>query len=578
MANLNIEQKRVKNLFQDSKYNFLIPDYQRPYAWGEVECKTLWDDLFSFSFPNDDCDQFIDKEEYFLGPIVTFKNHNQMEVIDGQQRLTTLLLLLRAFYNKLGSMKDPRSKRMKEDIEKCIWQANEFGEFETSALKINSQVATDDDKEEFIAILKNGQGIGKKSRYAKNFNFFVEKIDTFLSSFPSYFAYFPARVLNNCVLLPIEAESQNTALRIFSTLNDRGKPLSDADIFKAQLYKYYSSLGKKDEFISTWKNLDQIASEVFHPIYGTPLDELFTRYMYYERAIAEIKSSTTEALRKFYEGDGSYPLLHHPSTLENLVSLAKFWQDVNNQDAERFSYKVLKRLYVLSYAPNGMWTYITSVYFMARRNNRDELEENAFCDFLDCITAFIWAYAVTNPGVNSLRTPIYAEMVKIIKGEDVTFADFKFSESRYRSVIANYAFNNSRAITKSMITWWAFQHNGQSLLSLETRFDIEHIYARNRQDKEGGLSNAQNIESLGNKVLLERRINIRASDYRFIDKLKYYQGFTTSNGQLKAGSQIIELNSISKTHHDFSEHDIINRNSKIIDAFVDFLRINNLLN
>jgi len=97
-------------------------------------------------------------------------------------------------------------------------------------------------------------------------------------------------------------------LRIFSTLNDRGKPLSDADIFKAQLYKYYSSLGKKDEFIETWKILDKIASEVFHPIYGTPLDELFTRYMYYERARAEVKSSTTEALRKFYEGDGSYPL------------------------------------------------------------------------------------------------------------------------------------------------------------------------------------------------------------------------------------------------------------------------------
>ena len=283
MANLNIEQKKVKSLFQESKYNFLIPDYQRPYAWGEMECKTLWDDLFSFSFPNDDCDQFVDDEEYFLGPIVTFKNRNQMEVIDGQQRLTTLMLLLRAFYNKLGSMKDSRSKRMKEDIEKCIWKANEFGEFETSALKINSQVATDEDKEEFIAILKDGQGIGKKSRYAKNFNFFVEKIDAFLSNYPSYFAYFPARVLNNCVLLPIEAESQNTALRIFSTLNDRGKPLSDADIFKAQLYKYYSSFGKKDEFIETWKNLDKITSEVFHPIYGTPLDELFTRYMYYER-------------------------------------------------------------------------------------------------------------------------------------------------------------------------------------------------------------------------------------------------------------------------------------------------------
>lgn len=55
---------------------------------------------------------------------------------------------------------------------------------------------------------------------------------------------------------------------------------------------------------------------MFHPIYGTPLDELFTRYMYYERALAEIKSSTTEALRKFYEGDGSYPLFASAKDIE----------------------------------------------------------------------------------------------------------------------------------------------------------------------------------------------------------------------------------------------------------------------
>ena len=176
-----------------------------------------------------------------------------------------------------------------------------------------------------------------------------------------------------------------------------------------------------------------------------------------------------------------------------------------------------------------------------------------------------------------MRTTVYAEMVKIIKGEEVTFSDFKFSEERYRAQITNYVFNNSRAITKSMITWWAFQHDNQSLLSLETRFDIEHIYARNRRDKEKSLSNSQNVEILGNKVLLEKRLNIRASDYRFVDKVKYYKGFTTANGQEKNGSQIVELAEISNSYSDFTETDIINRNSKIIDSFVNFLRANQLL-
>lgn len=75
MSKLNIDQKTIKLLLTDKHSDFLIPDYQRPYAWGEDECATLWDDLFTFAFPNDDCDAFKStSDEYFLGPIVTFKN------------------------------------------------------------------------------------------------------------------------------------------------------------------------------------------------------------------------------------------------------------------------------------------------------------------------------------------------------------------------------------------------------------------------------------------------------------------------------------------------------------------------
>lgn len=576
MSKLNIDQKTVKGLFQDAKSNFLIPDYQRPYAWGMEECKTLWEDLFSFSFPNDNCDQFNSNDEYFLGPIVTFKNESgKMEIIDGQQRLTTLMLLLRAFYNKLGFMKDANSQAMKTDIEKCLWRADMFGNYKKDDLKINSEVATDNDKEEFLSILKDGENAGMKSKYANNFQYFKERIDDFLNRYPTYFAYFPAIILNNCVLLPIEAESQDTALRIFSTLNDRGKPLSDADIFKAQLYKYYSSMGKKDEFISTWKDLEEIANAIFHPITGTPLDELFTRYMYYERALLDLKSSTTESLRKFYEKD-NYALFRKESTLTNLVQLASFWQDVNNQDKERFSERILRHLFVLNYAPNGMWTYIVSVYFMHNKDADGNLEEESFCKFLNIITAFIWAYALTNPGVNSLRTPVYAEMVNIVCGKDVRFTEYKFNEERFRSIFSNYAFSNNRAITKSMITWWAFTFENQSLLSLETSFDIEHIYPRGRQQKEKGLSNSNNLELLGNKALLERRINIRASDYRFADKKKYYNGFNTSKGE-KKGTQIQELQILSAKLVDFTEQDILQRNQDILNLFLKFLGENQLL-
>lgn len=54
MSKLNVDQKTVKELFENKKSDFLIPDYQRPYAWGESECLTLWEDIFSFAFPDND--------------------------------------------------------------------------------------------------------------------------------------------------------------------------------------------------------------------------------------------------------------------------------------------------------------------------------------------------------------------------------------------------------------------------------------------------------------------------------------------------------------------------------------------
>lgn len=578
MSKLNVDQKTIKDLFQDKKADFLIPDYQRPYAWGENECQTLWDDIFAFAIPDEGKTDFDSNSEYFLGPIVTFTNEkNKQEVIDGQQRLTTLMLLLRAFYSKFGHMQDKQSVSTKQNIEKCLWKTDEFEEPDMEQLKIDSEVATDNDKEEFLNILKTGTVTkGNRSRYAQNYLFFQKQIDEFLSKYPSYFANLPNRIMKNCILLPIEAESQDTALRIFSTLNDRGKPLSDADIFKAQFYKYYSNKGQRKEFIEKWKELEEITERVFHPQNGTPMDELFTRYMYFARAKKGITTSTTEALRKFYEKD-AYSLLKNDTTFNDLITLAYFWEDISNQDKDRFSENILRKLFVLNFAPNGMWTYFLSVYFMQNKDENGMLDDAKLDEFLSKSIGFIWTYAITNPGVNALRSPIYKEMVNIVNNEEVTFDGYKFEEERVRSFFDNYSFTNQRPITKAMLTWWAFTDENQPLLSLETVFEIEHIYAKSRQDKEKSLANTSNLESLGNKALLEKRINIRASDYRFVDKIKYYQGFTNSQNQVKDGTKIYELTNLASNATDFTETDIVDRNKNMMNTFIEYLYSNNLM-
>ena len=574
MSKLNIDQKTVIELFSDKRSDFLIPDYQRPYAWSESECQTLWDDLFAFAIPDNNIERFNDdSDEYYLGPIVTFENRQgKQEVIDGQQRLTTLLLLLRAFYERSFNQEDQQTKKMREMIEQCIWKTNAFKEANKNALKIDSEVATDEDKGEFLEILKSGQANDNyKSRYAENYRFFEKKINDFLQDYPSYFRYLPVRILNNCILLPIEADNQDSALQIFSTLNDRGKPLSDADIFKAQCYKHYAAMGLKDVFIERWKRLEEFASSTFkESVDGSPMDELFTRYMYYLRAIQGNTNTSTEALRKFYERD-NYRILKAEQTLDDLEALADFWSDVRTQNKERFSDKILRRLFVLNYAPNSMWTYFVSVYFLHHRQPDGMLEDTPFFQFLERITAFIWAYTLTHPGVNALRKPVFYGMVQIVRGQTVTFAnDDLFEREDFIRVFRNYQFSNQRQITKSMLAWWAFQFDEQELLDLGCSFHIEHIYARNRVEAQPSSTIQQRIELLGNKSLLEQRINIRVSDYRFADKAALYKGRQTRKGKAN-GTRIYELLEMADQLLDFSEDDIVRRNERILNGFVDYL-------
>ena len=216
MAKLTVDQKTVKELFIDKKSDFLIPDYQRPYAWSEEECLTLWEDIFDFAFPEYDPEKFNSENEYYLGPIVTYKNkENKLEIIDGQQRLTTIMLLLRAFYTKFGNMQDEKSRSTRDIIAQCIWKTDEFGKPRTDQLKIDSEVATDDDKEGFLNILKTGLADkNDHSKYAMNYRFFQNKIAEFLDGFPSWFSYLPVRILNNCIINKIQYHSKLTVFII----------------------------------------------------------------------------------------------------------------------------------------------------------------------------------------------------------------------------------------------------------------------------------------------------------------------------------------------------------------------------
>jgi len=491
MSDLNISQKNIYTIFSDYGVKFLIPDYQRNYSWDIEHCETLWEDLKNFSIPNENANFFDDRnDEYFLGTILTVINSSkQKEIIDGQQRLITLLLLLRNFYENLDQNKN---LRLYLDIEKCIWQIGNNGVPDKENPKIKSEVAADEDIAEFNKIILEGEPTkGNKSHYSENYRFFQKKIAEFKQDTPDNFSDFVRRILYNCILLPIETQSQSSALRIFTTLNDRGMPLSDSDIFKAQFYKFYNDKGKqeKEKFVSRWKELEEFCNKNFRPRTGTPLDDLFMRYMYYLLAKSGTKSDTFHGLRPFYEKN-NYEILHSEKTFEDLIILKNFWQDIFERNEEKFSAEVLKKIYVLSYCPYSLWSYIVSLYFMGNRNN---LDKKNFVEFLDKITLMFLMYSISQSGVQGVRRPFFLEFQNILHGREITFKDSCKDKKFFIELLNNTKFSNTKPATKAILVWWTFENPEQKLPPLGMKLEIEHIYAKKRNEFEP-LEEIENLE------------------------------------------------------------------------------------
>ncbi len=576
---LTAEQKTIEGLLGERGAKFLIPDYQRPYSWEREQCETLWDDIIAFAFPFDH-DFDSEDDSYFLGTILTFQNQSrESEVIDGQQRLITFLLMLRAFYAAAENVQFDNKEFVLSSIGKCIWRTDEFGKVNKTSVKLKSEVASDEDIAEFQKILATGKSTkGNASNYAKNYRNFQRWIDEFKSTHPGDFSYLPMRILSNCVFLPIEVDSQNTALGIFTTLNDRGMPLNDSDIFRSQFYKLFSQDGKqsKENFVQRWETLAKLCDKNFHARKGTPLDDLFRRYMYYAKTKRAIEgnnriSDTFSDMRDFY-AEANYKLLRNEKTFEDLETLATFWDDVNTR-SDRFPATVLKKLYVLSYSPYSLWSYIVSLYFMSNR----ELDEKKFCAFLDKTTAMILMNAVLDLGKQNIRRPFVLEFKDIFRGEPLNFdMQFKRHEKILRGRLSEMAFSNSKPITRAMAAWWTFSDPAQELPPLGTKLHLEHIYAKKRHELHP-LKNPDLLETLGNKSLLEDSINIGASDYRFADKKNFYLGFKDAKGKFHDGTFNRELQFLAENLDDFTEDEIIERNEEIFNAFVAYLRENDLL-
>lgn len=552
---IEVNKQSVEALLGSGKTKpFVIPEYQRPYAWTDEQVETLFEDLWDFTATNGGTER---DGSYFLGSVVSYENEDgEQEIIDGQQRITSLFLLLRAIYTKL--IATPVSERTAEannfigKIEPAIWRTNKLtGTVDYKNILLTSRVVNNDGNEILRSILETGYADeNAKDNYSKNYRHFQELFDKHSTENPLMVYQFIYALLNQAILLPITADTQDTALTIFSTLNDRGLPLSDADIFKAKIYNQLEPDEKK-VFIERWKELDEQATDADESI-----QQLFYYNMFYYRALEQDTKTTTPGVRKYYAAN-KFERLYNPELIDTLFVILNLWKVVNKgveieDEVWSKNIKIKQTLDTLNSYPNEFWKYPVVIYYV--RYRKEENFETRFALFLNKLLLELMTKYLMIPTINAVK-PDILKLNSAIVASDVPTFEFKNIDM---TQLEPYIQTPNRNAVRMLLKTLAYEQQDELL---PAKWEIEHIFPQKWQTNyfpdESDATIKEKIEHIGNKLPFEKKLNIVAGNGYFGKKKKEYTASKIAITKAMGTSDIVDWNMDSIMKRDIRVSDEI---------------------
>lgn len=501
MKAITANPETIRDIFSKK---YVIPDFQRPYSWDNEPCEKLWDDIIDFYDRKE-----TTEDKYFLGNIVinpTFEGaQDTWEVVDGQQRLTTLLLIIKALHSRAGTVKA---------LEECLRMKDPLTSELTDELRVNSYVISED-RENLRSIILNKIDDVPKCRLSDNYKLLGEKIDGWWHSkgqTAESLNQLILLLLDSIVLLPIHCGSEDDALTIFETINNRGMLLSDADIFKAKLY-HNVPREKQSIFIDEWNELED------H-------DWLFRILMHIIRA-ERGDSSKEIGMRSFFTAKDS-PL----SDYKRIVKSLKQINAVNNVwygNDEIFSLWNIMCTY-----PNYYWNFPLFVFLHKYGLFDEDTNEFSLSDervpqfvaLLEATVQYFFIKGVVYNSVNAVKDTVYRVCVDIEKEKDY-LSDYQANISKNdRLSFADLVRTNMlRRYQRGIVLLVAYLNPNQDKKKfsefINNSYDIEHILPRKWNHYDGWTEELwqEQLNLLGNLIPLSRSLNIAAKN-EFFDRKK----------------------------------------------------------
>lgn len=503
----------LKKIFSE-EFWFIVPQYQRPYVWQEENIQELIDDLY-YAFENKQ------NSEYFLGALVlkrtTEKEFREYEILDGQQRLTTLCMMMAVIRDLI------KKPQYKYTLSQMIYQE------ENELLKVPSRnrikYNTRDKVKDFVKdyIIANGSTRKRDLvNYHEDTNISVSNMAKAISTMHTIFENkenlesFAVFLLNNVLFIYVSTDNTEDAFRLFTILNDRGIPLSNADILKSI---NIGEIGEEDldEYSKHWEYLE----EKYH--------KGFDRFLSFVRTIL-LKNKPSSNLLDEYEKNiyQKNILKKGKNTIDFLIELDGIYDKIIDLNDENLSneYKNLVTIMKLGLHSDEWIPTVLSYFLKFEYYNLDEFIKKLEYKFIGDLMSNV------SPSKRRENLNNIIKTIEIVSKEnmDILFENrelFDIDKNIFRKNINGDIYG--KKYTKYLLLKMEYLMNDNSVyLSNYKEISIEHVLPQNPLKKSHWRRDFTEEQrklwtnKLSNLVLISNKKNVKLANLDFKKKKEEY--------------------------------------------------------
>jgi len=519
--------------FLQNSSQFIIPIYQRTYSWEPEHCRQLWDDVIRAGKSNTSSVLFIGSIVYVADGLSSVSLQAPLLVIDGQQRLTTITLLLEALRRSLGAREPIEGFSAEKIKSRYLTRHLEKGD------KLFKLLLSQTDNETIKAVVQERELPTEPSlRISENFEFFLSEIESLRGDYDAL-----CRGLSKLAIVDIALNrGEDNPQLIFESMNSTGKALSQAD-----LIRNYILMGLQPElqtklYEAYWRPMEL---EFGQAAYGEEFDAFMRHYL-------TIKFAEIPRIDQIYDNFKFYASKEEVSNagVEELVKdLRHFAQYYCSMSLGREKEPELKRAFqdLKDLKVDVAYPFLLEVYSDFKS---DQISKSEFVEIVRMVESYAFRRAVVQIPANSMNKTFarfalsinrdnYLESVKAMFVSLKSYRRFPSDEEFERDLKIRDLYNFRRG------AYWLrkLENFNRKELPVLEEYSIEHILPQNEElntwwqkalGENWGDVQSRLLHSIGNLTLT--RYNSEFSDRSFPDKRDFPDGgFKTSPLALNQG-------------------------------------------